>query len=153
MANAKFTNDGAYLVQAMLDKVNGWSEKPCEVRLDELGEKPPAMMLQPLARARVVRQYVDGSYIGVLAFAVFIRVNAFDTRTRLNAAGVLNSLGDWLEEKDENTREYVNLPVFTNNTQARSIEMTATPSIATRYDNGYEDFQVIFEMQYYRKRR
>ncbi len=153
MGNTKFTNDGSYLVQALLEKINSWEEKPCEVKLDELGEKPPAMMLQPLSRARVVRQYVDGSYIGVLAFAVFIRVNSLDTRTRLNATGVLNNLGDWLEEKDENTREYKNLPVFNHDTQARSIEMSATPSIATRYDNGYEDFQVIFEMQYYKKRR
>lgn len=153
MANTKFTNDGAYLVQTLLEKVNEWDGKPCEVKLDELGEKPPAMMFQPLARARVLRQYVDGSYIGVLALAVFIRVNALDTRTRLNATGVLNALGDWLEEKDETTREYKNLPVFTNNTQARSVEMTATPAISTRYDNGYEDFQAIFEMQYYKKRR
>lgn len=153
MANTKFTNDGAYLVQTLLEKVNEWDGKPCEVKLDELGEKPPAMMFQPLARARVLRQYVDGSYIGVLAFAVFIRVNALDTRTRLNATGVLNALGDWLEEKDETTREYKNLPVFTNNTQARSVEMTATPAISTRYDNGYEDYQAIFEMQYYKKRR
>lgn len=153
MENTKFTNDGSYLVQTLLDKVNSWSEKPCEIRLDELGEQPPSMMLQPLTRARVVRQYVDGSYIGILAFAVYIRVNSQDTRTRLNATGVLNSLGDWLEARDEDTREYKNLPQFTNDTQARSIEMTATSAIATRYDNGYEDFQVIFEMQYFKKRR
>ena len=61
MGNTKFTNDGSYLVQTLLDKVNSWSEKPCEIRLDELGEQPPSMMLQPLTRARVVRQYVDGS--------------------------------------------------------------------------------------------
>ena len=153
MGNTKFTNDGAYLVQSLLEKVNGWSGKPCEIHLDELGENPPAMMLQPLTRARVVRQYVDGSYIGILAFAVYIRVNSHDTKTRLDATGVLNSLGDWLEARNGETREYVNLPQFTNDTQARSIEMSATPAIATRYDNGYEDFQAIFEMQYFKTRR
>ena len=150
MGNTKFTNDGSYLVQTLLEKVNDWSGKPCEIRLDELGEQPPCAYV---TRARVVRQYVDGSYIGILAFAVYIRVNSQDTRTRLDATGVLNSLGDWLEARDEDTREYKNLPQYTNDTQARSIEMTATPAIATRYDIGYEDFQVIFEMQYFKKRR
>lgn len=147
-----FNNDGTYIAQALLEHINGWAKKPCAVKLEELSEKPPAMALQPLQRAEVVRKYMDGSYIGVFAFSVYIRVNANDTATRLDAAGVLNALADWISERDETTREYKRLPTIDAKTAARSIEMTATPSISTRYDNGFEDYQAIFELQYHKRR-
>lgn len=147
-----FTNDGTHITQALLEHLNEWDGKPCGIKLEELGEKPPAMSLQQLQRAEVVRKYIDGSYVGTFAFSVYIRVNANDTASRLDATGVLNGLADWLSERDDETREYKRLPYLGTATKARSIEMTATPSIAVRYDNGYEDYQAIFELQYKKRR-
>lgn len=147
-----FNNDGTYIAQAVLELINEWEQKPCAVKLDDLGEKPPAMAIQPLQRAEVVRKYVDGSYIGMFAFSVYIRVSANDTASRLDATGVLNALADWLCEADETTREYKRLPTIDAKTKAISMEMSATPSISTRYDNGFEDYQAIFELQYKKRR-
>lgn len=147
-----FTNDGTYIAQAVLELINEWEKKPCPVKLDDLGERPPAMAIQPLQRAEIVRKYVDGSYIGVFAFSVYIRVSANDTASRLDATGVLNALADWLCEANPETREYKRLPTLDANTQPTQIEMTATPSISVRYDNGFEDYQTIFELQYKKRR-
>lgn len=147
-----FNNDGKYIAQAVLELVNTWDKKPCPIRLEELGENPPAMAIQPLQRAEVVRRYVDGSYVGVFAFSVYIRVSANDTASRLDATGVLNALADWICETDGETQEYKRLPTIDATIQAIGIEMTATPSISTRYDNGFEDYQAIFELQYKKRR-
>lgn len=142
-----YTNDGIQLAKVMKDHLNSWHKKPTEIMLEDLGKEVPSMMLQQLASAEKKKEYVNGSYIGVWNFAVYIRVSGTDTASRLDAVGCLNELAEWLTELDAEG-SFVNLPVIDDSRQATKIETSSTPSIAARYENGIEDYQVVMSLEY-----
>ena len=147
-----YTNDGVYLAKALKDHLNSWHGKPALINLEDFGGEVPSMMLQQLSGAYKKRAYIDGSYLGSYPFSVYIRVDGADTASRLDATGALYGLFEWLTQKDENG-EYVNLPTIDDSNTATAIDMTSLPSIAARYDDGTEDYQAIFELQYNVRRK
>lgn len=147
-----FTNDGVYIAKAMKDHLNSWDRKPVAIKLEDLGKEVPSMMLQQLAASEKKKTYINGSYIGVWNFAVYVRINAEDTASRLDASGCLQALADWLQTRDAQGA-FVNLPVIDDYRKATKIEMSSTPSIAARYDGGIEDYQAIFSLEYKVTRR
>lgn len=150
MEDRMFVNDGVYLAKVMKDHLNTWPKKPAEFKLEDLGKDSPSIMLQQLSAAEKKRTYVNGSYIGVWNFAVYVRISDVDTASRLDATGCLNELADWLTHTSNGV--FVNLPVIDENRIATKIEMTSTPSIAGRDDNGTEDYQAIFQLEYNARR-
>lgn len=107
-------------------------------------------MFQPLSGVKKEKKYVNGSYIGAFSFAIYVRTSANDTKDKLNARIILQGLDEWLSVKNDNG-EYVNLPVLADGDIPLKIEMTATPAIAAKYDNGAEDYQAIFKFTYRHK--
>lgn len=147
------TNDGVYLVKAIKRLLNAWPQKPVsEIYFEDLGRDAPSMMFQQLSAAEKKREYVNGSYVGALSFAVYIRIDANDTASRIDAVSTLQQLADWLQEKDENG-EAIHLPVLDASKKAIKFEMSSTPSIAARYDDGNEDYQAVFSFEYKALRR
>ncbi len=144
------TNDNVIIEQSMLEHLNSWPDKPVEIKLDDLEKRDSSMMFQPLSGAKKGKAYVNGSYNGVFPFAVYVRTVNTDTKHRLDARKILNSLDEWFSEKNEN-KEFVNLPKLSGGNTALKIEMTSTPSIAARYDNGTDDYQAIFTLSYKHK--
>lgn len=142
-----FISDGVYLAKVMRDHLNKWPNKPTTVLLEDLEKKYPSMMLQQLAAAEKKRTYVNGSYVAGWSFAVYVRINAEDTASRLDALACLDALYEWLKVRDSNGA-YVNLPEIDINRVATGITMSTTPSIAARYDDGTEDYQAVFELEY-----
>ena len=153
MARIMTTNDGVYLAKAMKTLLNKWPKKPvAEIFLEDLGKSTPSMMLQQLSAAEKKKEYINGSYIGVWNFAVYIRINAEDTASRIDATGALQDLADWLQARDENG-EFANLPDLDDTKTAIKFDMTSTPSISARYDDGVEDYQAILSLEYKAIRR
>ena len=142
-----YTSDGTIIAKVMRDHLNTWDRKPVEIRLEDLGTQVPSMMIQQLSASEKKKSYVNGSYIGVWKFALYIRVSGKDTASRLDAIACLSDLSDWLTEKDENG-DYVNLPEIDNKRVATAIELLANPSLAERYENGYEDYQALLSLEY-----
>lgn len=131
------------ILQGILNHINLWPDKPCRINLETL-EKAPAkfsMSMQQLAGTVVVRQYIDGSFIGAWPFAIYIRFSGPDTGKRLNAVGLLNSFKDWLCDES-------GLPKIGDNRTAISFEMTSLPSIAGQYEDGSVDYQAVFRLNY-----
>lgn len=147
-----FTNDGIYIAKVMRDHLNSWPKKPAVFALEDFGKKCPSLMLQQLSAAEKIRSYIDGSYIGVWNFAVYIRVDGNDTAARLDAVGCLNELGEWLEQKDA-SGSFMNLPDIDVYRTTTKVEMSTTPSIAARYEDGTEDYQAVFQLQYKSRRK
>lgn len=145
--SGNFTNDGVLIAKVMRDHLNTWEKRPVDFLLEDLGKYTPSMMIQQLAAAQKIRSYVNGSYIGSWNFAIYIRVCAEDTSSRLNASGCLEELANWLQARDD-TGAYTNLPIIDENRKAMKIEMTSTPSLAARYENGVEDYQALFTLEY-----
>lgn len=147
-----FTTDGVLIAKAMRDFLNSWPSKPMDIGLEDFKKEAPSMMLQQLAAAEKKKTYINGSYVGVWNFAVYVRINAVDTASRLDATGILQALADWMADQDEQGN-FVNLPTLDGLKKPMRIDMTTTPSIAARYEDGTEDYQAIFVFEYKATRR
>ena len=99
-----------------------------------------------------MKQYINGNYIAAWNFAVYIVVDGEDTASRVSASGCLQELGSWLSAKDAQGR-YTNLPVIDGARTATKIEMTSTPTLAERQNNGVEVYQALYRLEYYANRR
>ena len=146
------TNDGVIIAKVMKDHLNKWAKKPSEIALEDLGKNVPSMMIQQLSSAEKKREYVNGSYIGVWSFALYIRVDGNDTASRLDAIGCLNAAAEWLMQKDA-TGAFSNLPTIDSGRTATRIDLASTPSIAARYADGTEDYQAIMSLEYKVRRK
>lgn len=145
---AKFyESDNTLIPRVLRDHINTWGECPVKVTLESSLKTVPAMMIQQLASYAKKRKYIDGSYIGQCNFAVYAAIDAEDTASRIDALAVLNDLGEWLSERDE-SEKYIHLPDIGNGRKAISITMTSTPSIAARHENGVEEYQATFSLEY-----
>ena len=142
-----YVNDGVTIAQVMRDHLNTWSNKPCDFQIEDLGKEVPSLMIQQLASAEVKTQYINGSYIGLWNFAIYMRVSGEDTASRLDALSCLSECAQWLMEKDV-SGSYVNLPAIDENRTPQKIEVTNSPSIAVRYDNGVEDYLITMSLEY-----
>lgn len=147
-----YTNEAVYIAEAVRDHLNTWNKRPADFELDKITKDPPAMMIQPLSGTEKIRNYVNGSYIAAWRFAVYIRIPGTDTAERLDATGCLTELAAWLSELTDKG-QYANLPVIDEDRTVSRIEVEATPSIAFRYEDGTEDYQTIFKLEYKYNRR
>ena len=121
--------------------LNGWTEKPVpSFSIEQLTTAPPAMMFQPLSGSKVLRKYIDGSFIGSWPFAVCFRVNQTDTAVKLSAYDTLEKVASWLTSGV--------LPELGGAKIPLKIEQTSTPSQIAVYDDGTEDYQVLFALEY-----
>ena len=148
-----FNSDGVLLSRVMRNHIDTWTDKPSKVFFEAFDKKTvPAIMLQQLSAAEVKKSYINGSYIGQWVFAIYARTNAEDTKSRFDAVECLQKLGDWLQAKNDNGT-YAHLPEIDDKRSAIKIEMTSTPAIASRYEDGCEDYQAIFTLDYKATRR
>ena len=146
-----FANDEVIIAKAMTDHLNRWAKKPTVFKLEDIGKDVPSLMLQQLSAAKKVKSYVDGSYIGIWNFSIYMRVSGEDTASRLDAAACLGELADWLTKTNDDGY-FVNLPYIDRDRTPTSIRIESTPSIAARYEDGIEDYQAIFSLEYKARR-
>lgn len=148
-----YCNDGVMLAKVVRDHINtNWHQKPTKVILGDFAQAPPSLMLQELAHAEILRQYIDGSYIGQWSFSIYMRINAEDSAARLSASSALNELAEWFKERD-NSGAFINLPIIDRNRTATKIEMSTTPALAAQYDGGIEDYQAVYQLEYKKSNR
>lgn len=133
------TDDLSPIAKAILDHVNAWPEKPLPFKLSLEKDKTSAIM-QPLPGASKVREYVTGSYIGQFPFALFLRIEGADTKSRLNALETLNKAAAWLTSAA--------LPIISADIKAQRFELTSLPAQDAVYDDASEDYQAIFRFTF-----
>lgn len=147
MSERIYTSDGVYIAASLIDHLNSWPDKPCEIKLEDFSKSPPSMMMQQLSGSYKLRSYINGSYTGEYPFAVYVRVEGVDTESKLDATGCLLGLAKWLNEKGPDGKRK-NLPVLADGRAAIKVELESLPSLAARFDDGTEDYQALFKMQY-----
>lgn len=128
------------ITRAMLTFINTWAAKPVKIELELTDKAPLSMAMQQLSGTVIEKKYIDGTFVGMWPFAVYVHINGRDTAQRLLATQTLDTFGKWIQSAE--------LPSIGANRQATSIEMTALPSLAARYENGYEDYQAVFGLKY-----
>lgn len=145
---AKFyQSDATLILRVIRDHINTWDELPMDLKLEDVGKSIPSMMIQQLASIAKKRKYVNGTYVGVFNFAVYVAIDGEDTASRIDALAVLNDLGEWLSARDEKGH-YLNLPDLGECRRAISVTVSSSPSIASRQDNGVEEYQALFALEY-----
>lgn len=129
------------LWRILLDHLNTWEDKPCEILYDKFAKNGLSMRMQQLSGTVIVRKYVNGSFIGIYPFAVSLRIDGQDTETRLDAADKLCALTEWLS---------ANPPDLGADRSFYEFEAT-TPSQSAIYEDDTEDYAVTITMRYYQK--
>lgn len=142
-----YQSDNILIPKVMRDHINTWENLPVSIKLEDTGKTVPSMMIQQLAATTKKRKYVNGTYVGVFNFAVYIVIDGEDTASRIDALAVLNDLGEWLSKKDEDG-QYVNLPDLGQGRRAMSITLSSAPSIAAKHETGEEEYQALFVLEY-----
>lgn len=135
-------NQEVVIAKAVLDHLNQWPDKPCNIRLETMDKAPLyfSMSMQQLTGTKILKKYITGSYIGIWPFAVYVRISGADTSKRIDANRLLGCLADWLESIDP--------PALGEKCVAEKIEMTGIPAVAATYDDGGVDYQAIFNLRY-----
>ena len=80
------------IARRMLDHINAWENKPASFTLENIEKKAPAAMILQLATSGKLRTYINGSYIGVWSFAVYLRLNKADTSAKLDVLDLYEDL-------------------------------------------------------------
>ena len=142
-----YQSDNILIPKVMRDRINTWENLPVSIKLEDTGKTVPSMMIQQLAATTKKRKYVNGTYVGLFNFAVYIVIDGEDTASRIDALAVLNDLGEWLSKKDEDG-QYVNLPDLGQGRRAMSITLSSAPSIAAKHETGEEEYQALFVLEY-----
>lgn len=137
-----YTDFDSVLGEAVLDHLNAWEDKPCELSLEFPARAPIryAMAMQPLSGSVYIRRYVDGSGICGWPFAVLVRFTNADDGKRLAAPGILMSLLAFLKTAP--------LPDLGEGRVANYFEMTAQPAVSARYEDGTMDYQAVYRLVY-----
>jgi len=130
------------IAQALFEYLNTWAEKPAPILFEKFDKEAPSMMFQQLSGTVVLRRYVSGSYIGTFPFAVYIRIDGADTKSKLDATATLCALVEWLNSQP--------LPDIGENRTATDFDI-ATPSRAAVFEDGTEDYQIVLNLTYYCK--
>lgn len=127
------------VANAMLQHLNTWQDKPFRFTLDDLPNKDGGIMLQPLQGSGIVRQYIDGSFIGHFSFAVYLRTDMADTKKKMEARQKLEDLANWLIHSPP--------PNLGPKRQATEIQQESPPVVAVIEDDT-EDLQIMFSLYY-----
>ena len=124
-------NESAGLCRAVLSHINAWEGRCCDAALETLDTRAGGLMLRPVTGAARIKEYVDGSYIGAMDFALTVRLKAIDA---------LFDIGKMLETAQ--------LPELGEGYAAEGISMLSTPRITQRGEDGSEDYTASYRLRY-----
>lgn len=133
------TDDLSPIAKALLAHINSWPDKPHTFKL-ALEKDGTSALMQPLPGAGKVREYITGSYIGQFPFALFLRIEGNDTKSRLGALETLNKAAAWLTSAA--------LPIISTDITAQRFELTSLPAQDAVYEDASEDYQAIFRFTF-----
>lgn len=114
-----------------------------KIEYQSLNTTKSSMSLYSLPGSVISKSYIDGGYSAIYRFSIVYRSIPTNSTGRINCEQVLNDLSDWLVSVDFNN--YVSL---TNHRQIEEIDMTNPAVLYKQYENGTEDYHVIFSLRY-----
>ena len=131
------------IIKSLLLVLNNFNNIPVEkVEYQYLSPDDTSMSLNSLQGAVKSKQFVNGSYIGLYPFSIVYRVFPTNTNQRIDGTKVIDEIGELLENLDY-------LSCFNiGNKKVISIERTSTSSLVYRGENGVEDYQGLFRLEF-----
>lgn len=102
-----------------------------------------SMSIYNLSNSVIDRQYINGSYIATYKFSLVYRSIPTNTLQRVDCEELLSNIANWLVSVDLDS--YISL---TGNRYVDNISITSPPVLFRQYQNGSEDYHVIFALKY-----
>ena len=102
-----------------------------------------SMALYSLPGSVIDKEFITGGYDAVYKFSIVYRSIPTNSTQRINCEQYLNDLSDWLTTIDFNAYVYL-----TNHRKIEEIKMTNPAVLYRQYENGTEDYHVIFSLRY-----
>ena len=129
------------VTRSVMAWINTYPDLPVGIiNFEQLRPDSTSMALSLIQSAAVVRRYITGGHEGELQFKVIYRIKPGTSNdARLKADELLNAIGDWAAE---------NAPDLGDNVTVRRVEATTRGSLFAVYENGDEDHQIFFRLNY-----
>lgn len=140
-------SENQQVVTLLLEYLNGLPSLPAPILLEQFSDEFPALMLQQLSGTVKIKQDILGGYTAQFPFAIYARVVGNDTASRILATGTLNNIGRELEQCTLSSA----LPVLGADREATRIELRSFPNIISANEDGTEDYQAVFMLEYTQK--
>ncbi len=133
------------IAKALLVLINTeYSSLPVsKIEYQSLNTTKSSISLYSLPGSVVEKEFIDGSYNAIYRFSIVYRSIPTNSTQRINCEQSLNDLSEWLTTIDFS--QYVSL---SNNRQIEEIKLTNSAMLYKQYDNGTEDYHVIFSLRY-----
>lgn len=131
----------------MLVWANTFPEKPVEIIkyefLDVSSGDEASMALSTIQGTYITRQYLSGDYQAEYQFKLIYRIKPGNSNDkRLKADEMLNQFGDWARTQK---------PDLGDGIRTILIEPTTQSSKFAAYEDGYEDYQILMKLTYYKR--
>lgn len=139
--------EGDHISRELLIWANTFPEKPVDVITFEFSDIEPgyesAMLLSNIQSPHILEPYLRNSYKAEYQFKIVYRIKpGVSNDKRLKADELLNQFGDWAATQKPNLGEDI---------QTIRVEQTTLASKFAAYEDGYEDYQILMKLTYYKR--
>lgn len=133
------------IAKALLVLINTeYSSLPVtRIEYQSLNTTKSSLSIYSLPGSVVEKEFINGSYNANYRFSIVYRSIPTNSTQRISCEQELNDLSDWLTTIDSS--KYVSL---TSNRQIEEIKLTNPAVLYKQYENGTEDYHVIFSLRY-----
>ena len=101
------------------------------------------MAIYNLSNSGIDKKYINGNYLATYRFSVVYRNIPTNTNQRIDCEEILNNLAYWLTNLNLNSDV-----VLSNGRLIDNISIVSPPVLYRQYQNGTEDYHVIFSLKY-----
>lgn len=131
----------------MLVWANTFPVKPVDVIkyefLDVDSGEESGMALSTIQGTYITKQYLSGDYLAEYQFKIIYRIKPGNSNDkRLKSDEMLNRFGDWARTQK---------PDLGDGIRTILIEPTTQSSKFAAYEDGYEDYQILMKLTYYKR--
>lgn len=131
------------IAKALLEWIRTCPDIPSDMKIayQYLEDEQPCMSLHTLSGAvkRVV--FVDDSYEGYYPFALYLRDSPDSNNTRIECMDTLDNIAEWIGTQES-------YPSIGEGKYVYSINQVSNAILTKRFENGFEDYIVTFELIY-----
>lgn len=131
------------IAKAILDLINNKYLHKNFIQYQSLDTKKSSMAIYNLSNSGIDKKYINGNYLATYRFSVVYRNIPTNTNQRIDCEEILNNLAYWLTNLNLNSDI-----VLSNGRLIDNISIVSPPVLYRQYQNGIEDYHVIFSLKY-----
>lgn len=131
------------IAKAILDLINNTYLHKNFIQYQSLDTKKSSMAIYNLSNSGIDKKYINGNYLATYRFSVVYRNIPTNTNQRIDCEEILNNLAYWLTNLNLNSDV-----VLSNGRLIDNISIVSPPVLYRQYQNGIEDYHVIFSLKY-----